>query len=296
MKVRIFILFLLLGLAILSGCSSKAYRYYQYPGRSDNFKLEMGCLDEYLNPSKYFNNYYEKAKTDDEKRKCRDKIINAHIFAIDLYFYESAQITSLGRTSFNLGSDLAVLGLGIAGSVVPATTTKNVLTPIITGITGAKTPIDKHLFYEQSMPVLIAKCEALRKVRLNEIQKGMLLGVDQYDLTAALADLEQYFQAGTIPYSLVEIAASSGEQAKEAEKEIRERRMKPVRDEPGASIRKFLMPDGKLSPSNQEKIVAILKSIDIPVRDDHKTIDILNFSYDPQYIEQRKKVAELLSK
>ncbi len=289
MWVRILSLFMFMGILILVGCSP---HYYKYPGRSYDFRVEQENLNKYIDPAQYFPTY--NAETDPKKKRdIRNEIINAHIFIIDLYFYKSSQLTSFGRTAFNLGSDLAVLGLGLAGPLAPAATTKNVLTPIIAGITGAKTPVDKDIFYEQSMPALISKCEALRQVRFNEIDKKLDLGIDQYPLTAALSDLEQYFQAGTIPYALVQITATAGAQAEKAKEETTNRmEVKILQDEAGRLIRKFLMPDGKLSISNQDEIVARLKKFNITVREDHKTLDIINFSYDPKYIDDRKKVVE----
>lgn len=262
-----------------------------------DFRVEQENLNKYIDPAQYFSTY--NAETDPKKKRyIRNEIINAHIFIIDLYFYKSSQMTSLGRTTLNLGSDLAVLGLGIAGSVGPAATAKNVLSPIISGITGAKTPIEKNVFYEQTMPVLISKCEALRQVRFNEIDKKMDLGIDQYPLTAALSDLEQYFQAGTIPYALVQITATAGAQAEKAKEETTNRmEVKILQDEAGRRIRRFWKPDGRnIDPNNEKEIIKALIKNDIPVPEGQESRNIADFISLYKYREKRPEVVKDLEK
>jgi hypothetical protein len=286
MPFRILPSFIFMAIVILVGCSPKVWHY---PGRSEDCQVEIENLDDYINPSKYFQKYAEAS----DKKTCRNEIINAHIFAIDCFFYEKMQIISYGRSGVSLFSDLAVLGLNIAGGVVPATTAKTILSPVAAGITGAKTPIDKNLFYEQTMPALISKNEALRLKVKAEIYEKMQDNITKYPLSAALDDLLRYQQAGTIHYALVGITVDAGKSAKEAQEKIEKIEIQP--NKAREFIKKFIKPDGlSINLDKQKELIQVMKKHDITIKEGEEGKAIFDLLFDPKYNETLIIVAKEL--
>jgi hypothetical protein len=142
-------------------------------------------------------------------------VINAHIYAIDLCFNARAQSELYGRGILESTQDLAGFGLSLASSVVPVTATKTLLSSISTGIQGGKGPmnsITEHVFFQKSMPVILYKNMQLRKEVLTDIKGKLGENIKDYPLSEALADLERYYEAGTLYGALAPlIGATPGE-------------------------------------------------------------------------------------
>jgi hypothetical protein len=88
---------------------------------------------------------------------------------------------------------------------------------------GPSPSVDKEDFYEEALPAFISKMDSLRLERLVLIRQRMKYGTDgenPYTLGAAMIDVNNYFQAGTISGAILGITKSSGVAANEAEKEL----------------------------------------------------------------------------
>ena len=110
----------------------------------------------------------------------------------------------------NIGADWAVLGLNAVASVVGGAGTKAALAATSGGIVGAKGSVDKNLFYEKTMSVLLAEMRASRRAVMVRIRKGLTLSTRDYALTAALADISEYFSSGSIPGATAAVSANTG--------------------------------------------------------------------------------------
>jgi hypothetical protein len=181
---------------------------------------ELKSLTEYL-AGDVVSHYNGKA-TLAEKTAYRDAVIYGRLRAIDITYFQFVTSMAKERNLQAVGTDAGVLGLtGTAALMTPAST-KSILAAISGGIVGIKGSIDKNLFYDKTMPVLLTQMEALRKQRLATILQGINTSADKYSLTQAMIDLEDYFQAGTIPNALVAINAASGASSERASNEIKE--------------------------------------------------------------------------
>ncbi len=98
---------------------------------------------------------------------------------------------------------------------------KAALGAAITGVTGAKVSFDKNAYFAKTLPALVASMQASRKEVLLRIRKGLELGDDKYPLTQALVDLEDYYNAGTIPGAITGITASADEASRKASEELK---------------------------------------------------------------------------
>ena len=248
------LMFLLLGLPLLNGCASVS----GYPDRSYDLKAELAALDTYHSPG-IITTY--NGKTGADKQNYRNEVVNARLRAIDLHFNIFEQAVARENVIVNVGVDWAVLALGGATALAPLSATKSILGAVSGGITGAKGSVDKNIFYNKTMPVLLAKMEALRKEVLVRIREGLTHTTSDYPLTQALVDLDDYYKAGTIPGAIIGIAVTSGESIKKSDDEMKKiLKGKYGFTKAGETLRNFWKPDGVINVKNQEQLKDWLKS------------------------------------
>ena len=207
---------LLLMLSLPTGCTA----IKGYPARSGNVDADLTSLADYFKPETV-RNANDPALDEATRRSRRDDLVNGRLRAIDLQFGLFEQELAREGVLMNVGSDWAVLGLSAAGAVVPAAGTKAILAAVSGGLTGGKASIDKNVFYEKTLSVLLGKMEAQRKETLVTIRRGLELPTASYPLNQALMDVEDYYKAGTIPGAILGIAATSGASAAAADKELK---------------------------------------------------------------------------
>ncbi|HBM88197.1 MAG TPA: hypothetical protein DD437_06625 [Rhodobiaceae bacterium] len=194
---------------ILTGCGTVT----GFPERpvSDN-----DDLDHLVNV--YFSDGFDAAYTNADlstpqgvasRRDARNNILNGRLAAFDIQFNRfQRELHSVG-VGTQLSTDTALLGLGAAGAVVSGGTSQ-LLSAIAGGITGFQGSVDREVFFEQTMPVLLQQMNAQRNLIRAKIRAGLLKSVTDYPLGQGLADIESYYFAGSIPGALVGISDAAG--------------------------------------------------------------------------------------
>lgn len=268
---------------VLAGCAS----FRGYPTRAISSENQLKEVEKYLKPE-IVDECNNPQKPTEEKKRLRDDIVNARLLAYDIYFATFLEELRKEGIGYGTATDWTVIALNSAGGLVGT----KALSVTAAGLMGAKASFDKNAYYEKTMPVLIAQMVAHRKEVLRDIQKGLAFSLDEYPLNRALIDLEEYYNAGTIPGALTEIAKTAGEAAKKAEKEIIVFRDKQF-IEKGRQERvdKILENISKLD--NPKAIIDLVKNP--PVRD--TVIDNLVMARDPQNLRWgNEKVAKEMLK
>lgn len=157
----------------------------------------------------------------------RNGIMEDLIYLVDVNYQQFESQLYLGRASFDTATDLAIVGLGAAGALVDATGTQALLAAISGGIGGARASISKNFFREQSATALISTMRATRKSKLDLMRGAESLSIPDYPMSRALADINDYYNAGTIVGALGSIVSEAGkkEQAADSniEKKVREK-------------------------------------------------------------------------
>jgi hypothetical protein len=161
-----------------------------------------------------------------------------------------------------IGVAWAITGVSTAGGLV-AGFPSQILSGVAAGLQASQAPVNEHVFYEKTMPVLFGQMEASRKVVKARILTGLSQPISEYPLPRALVDLEDYYLAGSIPGALINIAAASGESNKKAEQEIKEIKEIPklVPIKPGQVITASAITDAiiRLKETDLEKVKKAIK-------------------------------------
>jgi hypothetical protein len=196
-----------------AGCASGS----GYPERSGEVSERLvGLHKKYFQPGKDVRDVYDKESTAD-KRAYRDEVVFGRMMAIDLQFSIFSETIYKEGVSTNLSLDVVGVGVGVAGSVVTGAGASRILSALSGGISGGRTAINKNLYYEQTMPALMALMVAEREKIKAEIIAGLQQDVDKYSLGQALVHLERYFNAGSIPGAIATVTKEAGATGDEAE-------------------------------------------------------------------------------
>jgi hypothetical protein len=148
-----------------------------------------------------------------KKISCRNKILSAGMIGIDINFSEFERKLFREKREGSFLTTITTLGLTTAGAM----TGTAVLSGIATGVVGSKDAFDKEILLDQAANAIHTQMRALRQTVANRIRFGMKQSTDDYPLDAALIDIEEYYNAGTLLGAFVGITSSAGLQVKESE-------------------------------------------------------------------------------
>lgn len=150
------------------------------------------------------------------RRDYRDMVVAIYLSAVDAEFYEFRQQLSTSSKGSSLGLDLVVLALtGVAA--VAKQSAVNELATAATVAGGARASIDKNLFFDKTLPALVAAMDAERaRVRL-AIAGKLELDEARYPMSAAFNDIYEYQLAGSIDRALSRVTSVATSDAADAQ-------------------------------------------------------------------------------
>jgi hypothetical protein len=144
------------------------------------------------------------------RKQKRDVIILERIHAYNIEFADFERRLYGDGNEVSLGSDLVGLVLGGLIATTGNAATKSALGAASIGVSGANTAINKDLYYQKTIPALLAQMEADRLKALAPIAAGLKLSDADYPLMQAYIDLDAYKTAGSIPGAINAVNQSAG--------------------------------------------------------------------------------------
>ena len=200
----------------------------------------------------------------------RNEIVLGRMRAYDLEFDDFERRLNSDATGITAGGDLVLLILGGLGATTGASATKAALAAASAGIVGAQAAIDKDLYYQKTLPALLAQMEANRaKVKL-AILTGLNLDDTKYSLPRAELDLDGLKRAGGIPASIQDITQKAVSDAAESQSKIEGLRALSFNQLPSTHrLLTWLVPKGQTTvvAANNDKLQAWLKAQPAPLPD-----------------------------
>lgn len=155
-------------------------------------------------------------KADDQKKRSyRNQVISIWMLAIDTRYDAFRRDLSRGRKGSNVGLDFVTLGLTSAGAIWDGAASE--LSALATGVGGARASLDRELYFEKTLPVLISYMDAERLRLRGAIMEGMSQPIGDYSLEQGFADLWRYQSAGSLDRAIGKAAEGAAAQIEEAE-------------------------------------------------------------------------------
>ena len=213
MKMRYWFFLILACIASLTGCSGVTQ------GRPVKADYQTPIVKSLI--GKYSANNSVFTHQSSVTMKQRNQVLDDIIFLTDVNYRSFEEELYVGKAFFDTTGDLAILGLGAAGSLITHSATQAIISAISGGIGGARVSINKNFFHEFSTQALIAKMQSSRRAKLELMRKAMTLNVTDYTLSRGLSDITEYYNAGTIVGALQDIIADAGADKKKADEELK---------------------------------------------------------------------------
>ena len=158
----------------------------------------------------------------DAAKTIRNQIVFRVMAQIDTAYDKFESELDTHRAGYQTSTDAAQLGLTTAATLVGASAVKDILSSTATALQGATLSFDKNFFEQKTTASLVSQMRASRKT----LQAQMLLNlsmrdVQSYPLEAAWTDVVNYYYAGTIPSALVDISSKTGNDALQADQNLK---------------------------------------------------------------------------
>lgn len=206
------ILLLYFVVACLAGCAA----FNGYPERPVELSQELMQLKESISSSKLSECI---DKVNEEALACRNRLITARMYAIDIRFSEFEERLFRQTRESGFAATLSTLGLTSAAAVATGGTSQ-VFSGLAAFIIGGREAFQKEVLAERTVIAIHTAMRAGRaQVRLR-LLNGLRQSIDDYPLSLALTNTNEYFDAGTVLGALVGISEIVGTQAKQAEEKI----------------------------------------------------------------------------
>lgn len=209
--------------SVLASCASVG----GFPERTDDVNKQLDDLQAtYFHPGTTSSGgkiaAYISATGADERKKLRNEIVHNRLLAYDLQFSIFQEALYKEGVISNLSLDILSMGVGVAGGVATQATPSRILSALSGGISGSRTAVNKNLYYERTLPALLALMMANREKIKAQIYAGLQQDDAVYSLGQAMADLERYFIVGSIPGAIASVNEEAGKKQSEAAIEFEE--------------------------------------------------------------------------
>jgi hypothetical protein len=203
---------------LLAGCSA----FTGYPQNYQSTSAVITADSPYLSADVLKN---ERSTSDTDRgnlnpQQYRDAVVYARLQVVDINYYDFESTLSGTFNAIDLGADLTALALNGLGATTGSAATKAALAAASAGVIGARAAISTDIFYQKTLPALIAQMRADRQTTLATIIKGLSQPVSSYSLDAALLDVNDYYVMGTLPSAIAQVTAKAGAQLQQANNAI----------------------------------------------------------------------------
>ncbi len=185
----------------------------------------------------------------------RNEIVLARLRGYDIEFADFEKRLYGDANAVTLGSDLVGLILGGLTATTGNAATKSALGAASAGVIGAKADIDKDLYYQKTIPALLAQMEADRLSALLPISAGLKLPDANYPLMQAYIDLDAYKNAGSIPAAINAVNKDAGIAKEDALDTLRTGVF--VEDTSSQRLRDYLWPSGIDKPADKAHLAKL---------------------------------------
>jgi hypothetical protein len=160
--------------------------------------------------SDLIDRYYKATLSAEQMRLIRNEIIAQRMYAVDVQYtqYESA-LTREGQ-EVGFGATTAAEGLSTAATLVGPPGTKSILSGAATAVLATKGHYESEVLLAQTMRTIQKQMRASRNRIATSIAARTSQSVADYPLAAAMSDVEEYYNAGTLTTGVIDTSTTVG--------------------------------------------------------------------------------------
>jgi hypothetical protein len=158
----------------------------------------------------------------------RNELLEDALPYIDDAYMDFITDIQRGRDRGNFVADLVELGTSGAIGITKGERSIQILGVALTAFRGGRRSADLNFYKDQSTPILISKMDGNRaRVRATILTREKD-GVDKYPIGAAISDIVDYYNAGTLVRAFTELAKDTAVQTKQSEDNVLELKGVPL--------------------------------------------------------------------
>ncbi|MBD0373055.1 MAG: hypothetical protein ICV60_19600 [Pyrinomonadaceae bacterium] len=199
----------------------------------------------------------------------RNELIEDALPYIDDAYLDYVTDLQAGRDRANFVADLIELGTTAAVGITNGERPLQILGVALTAFRGGRRSADLNFYKEQSTPILINKMDDNRAKVREAILRREKSDVDIYPMGAAIGDIVEYYNAGTLVRAFTQLSKDTAAEAKASEDKVRKLKGVPITEETTQEFRDLSVPAGRiltqlgldLNSGDQTKIEAATKKM-----------------------------------
>lgn len=153
------------------------------------------------------------------RQQYRDMVVIIYMNAMDARYHEFRTMLSSERRQTDFALDLAVLGFTGWASVARESIVNN-LSAVAAGFAGARSSVDRNLYFDQALPGLIATMDAQRLRARAQMLTQLQRPAGDYPLPTAFADLMGYEVSSTLNSAVTQMTAAAAQDRQAAQEEL----------------------------------------------------------------------------
>lgn len=185
----------------------------------------------------------------------RNRVMSSLILIINDHYYRYEYHRYSAKSWGTYVGEITGIGLSTAGTLTGTSSTKTLLSALVTAIQGSNAALDKDILQGQTMIAVVSQMRKARATKMLEIKKSMTLPIEQYSFDDSLVDLLEYYYAGTYLTALQSLAEDSAAQAKAAQAKLNVLfSSKYDYDDLSKLLEDYWMPNGILDDEHNTKI------------------------------------------
>ncbi len=170
---------------------------------------------------------YQAALTADPKdandvaKQIRNDAIDDALAVIDGNYQDYISSIERKRSTTDFLLDVIELGTGAATGIVKGERPNQILGIALTAFRGGRTSSELNFYKQQTTPILINKMDDNRATVLGDILPKKSSPVADYSLKAAIRDIVDYYNGGTLVRAFTELSKTTGAQALASQARVR---------------------------------------------------------------------------
>ncbi len=213
---KISIYLLLCVVAFTTGCPPK------YSPNKVDFKNPGGYVKD-------LNIYFEKQQryylsvlpnSPELAKQARNETIDNILPYIDVAYADFVNDIARGRDRANFVADIIELGTSAAVGITKGERAIQILGIALTAFRGGRRSADLNFYKDQSTPILISKMDGNRARVHAMILQRERNSVADYTMGAAISDIVEYINAGTLVRAFTELQKDTAVKTKQAEDDL----------------------------------------------------------------------------
>jgi len=120
------------------------------------------------------------------------------------------------RTTFDTVGDIVGLGLNAAGTAFGGAALKSALAATAGSVLGLRAIVDQDVFAQSSRVAIVMTMDADRASVRDRILQGMTQPIERYPLEVGMADVQRYYDAGSVVNAIIAVTTQASIRAKGA--------------------------------------------------------------------------------